>query len=112
MTTQLNGDLLQANDFCTVSSNRKLKGSGLQTGDIVMVATHKVAPVSAKDPYLQRVYVVVLLFKEDKLLVPNETNEYKAFLVDPRNLTKLSADQQKEFYEKLKIQYGHSDTTN
>lgn len=108
--TPLSGDLIYANDFCVVASNRKLKGSGLVAGDVVMVAAHRVAPHSKKDPYLQRIYVVVMLFKDDKLQVPGENNNYTAWVVDPRNLQKLGPLDQTLYTDKLREQYGQPRT--
>lgn len=105
----VSGKLVNVNDFCLVVSAKKMKGSGLKQGDVVMVGGHKPVPISAKDPYLQRICVVV--FKVDgELQVPREDNEYKAYLVDPRNLEILPDEEQAQLLEMLKKQYGQEDT--
>ena len=97
--------LIQTMDYCWVVSDKKLKDSGLTKGDMVLVTGTKVVPASRKDLYLQRVLVVVVLVKDDKVLLPNEENEHKAYLVDPRNLEKVDEEVSKCVEENLKKQY-------
>ena len=78
-------------DFCTVVNRRKMKGSGLDLGTTVLVVSTKPLPEKKSDPYLQRIYVVVVrVTKDGDVLIPKEDNEYRSYIVDPRNLEKLS----------------------
>lgn len=101
-------NLLSVNDFAVITSAKKMKGSGLNNGDVVMVSALKVAPVSAKDPYLQRVYVIALKFENMQLLIPNDTNEAKAYLIDPRNIERLPDEEQSVLVGHLRKQFGSS----
>ena len=100
---------IKSMDFCVVASNKRLQGSGLEPGDIVMVSSTKVAQAKASDPYLQRIYVVVMKVVDDILQVPKEDNDYKAYLVDPRNLTKMGKEDQDRYKELLDKQYATPD---
>lgn len=92
---------IQPMDVCTIVSAKKLKGSGLEVGDSVLVTGTKVLPETRSDPYLQRVYVVVMAFDRDgHLQVPREDNDFKAVLVDPRNL-EIQDDDSTEFYRAM-----------
>lgn len=101
---------IKVNEFAVITSAKKMKRSGLSNGDVVMVAATKVAPASAKDPYLQRIYVVALRFVDNILCLPNENNDYNAYLIDPRNLERLPDEEQQQLLEMLKKQYGQEDT--
>ena len=92
-------------DFCWVVSDKKLKGSGLSKGDLVMVSGTRVVPATKKDPYLQRVLVVALKIEDEKIQIPSEKNDYKAYLIDPRNLSKVDEDTHKWAETVLKNQY-------
>lgn len=85
-------------DFGRVSSNRKLRGSGLSAGDLVMVYAIGVAPAKKNDPYLQRVYVTVLKVDDDGTLPGVIGQERAGITLDPRNLTKVEENEQKELY--------------
>lgn len=106
MTGNKKIDTINTMDFCWVLSDKKMKGSGLVRGDLVLVSGLKVVPASTKDPYLQRVLCVVILVKDDKLHLPSEDNDYKAYLVDPRNLGKVDEDTLKWAHQLLNDQYG------
>jgi len=95
-------------DFCYVIEDKKMKGSGLSRGDIVLVTGTRVVPAGYKDPYLQRVLVVaVKLDKKAELLqMPTETNDNKAYLIDPRNLSRVNEEDQKCFEAMIEKQYG------
>lgn len=113
MTKKENGNLnhVDINDFCAIVSDKKLKGSGLVRGDVVMVAAFKPAPTSKKDPYIQRIFALVFLVKDNELQVPKDDNENKAYLIDPRTLETLPEDQQEAMLLMIKRQYGYEDTT-
>lgn len=107
--TKVTGKLPRTNDFCLIASDKKLKGSGLKRGDVVMIASFRPAPVSAKDPYLQRVFAIVFLSRDGLLQVPHDDNDYKAYLIDPRSLELLPDEEQEGMLELLRKQYGVSD---
>lgn len=93
-------------DFCRVVSAKKLKGSGLNMGDVVMVLGTKQVPASSKDPYLTRTLVIVAIVTKDELLIPKETNSYVTYLVDPRSLEKLNEDDMKLYEAIIQKTYG------
>lgn len=96
--------MIKAMDFCYISSDKKLKGSGLSKGEVVMVTGLKTVPVKKNDPYVQRILTVVVRVKDDKLQLPGENNDYKAYLVDPRSLTKI--EDSSKYTEIINNQYG------
>lgn len=98
--------MFHAMDFAIVVNDKKMKGSGLSRGDMVMITGLKPAPVKKSDPYLQRIFVVSVKVDEGKPLVPKDGNDYKAYLIDPRNLEKLPEDKQEQLKEDLKHLYG------
>lgn len=101
-------DPLYAMDYAIVVEDKKMKGSGLVRGDILMVSSTKVTPVKKSDPYLQRVYVLCIRVVGDEHQVPTQDNDYKVYLVDPRNLTKITdEDKLSQFKEALGKQYNH-----
>lgn len=85
---------IKVNDFVTVVSDKKMKGSGLSNGDILMIAALKVVPASKKDLYLQRIYAVGMKMVDRLLQVPSDANEFQAYLIDPRNVQRLSDEDQ------------------
>lgn len=97
--------LLSVNDFALVVSSKKMKGSGLNNGDVLLISGIRPAPVSVKDPYLQRIYVIALRFINGLLQVPTDENEFKAYMVDPRNLERLPDEEQAVLTDKLRKQY-------
>ena len=99
------GEPINSMDFCYVINDKKLKGSGLVRGDIVMVAGTLVVPASAKDPYLHRVLVRVILIKENKLLSDITNEEHKLYIVDPRNLEKIVGDKEEWLKTSLRTQF-------
>lgn len=98
--------LIRPMDYCLVVNNRKMQGSGLVRGDTVLITGTRVVPATNKDPYLQRVYVVAIKIKDGKLLVPKDDNEYEAYMIDPRNLSKVSEEVQKSLTLQMENQYG------
>lgn len=101
----IGNNLIKPNDFCILVSEKKLKGSGLKRGDVFLIAGVKPAPTSLKDPYLQRIYVVGIKFVNKKPEVPKEDNEYRAYLIDPRNLEKLPLEEQEVLTQQLTSYY-------
>ena len=77
-------DVLQVMDLARVVSDRKLKGSGLNRGDVVVVVGTRQVPASAKDLYLHRVLTNVALVRDKEILKDS------MYLVDPRSLEKIS----------------------
>jgi hypothetical protein len=93
--------MLNSFDFAKVVSDKKLKGSGIQRGEVVFISSLKQLPEKKSDPYLTRTYVLVFKLGEDDVpLVPKEENDYQAIMVDPRNLEKVS-DEEQAYYMKL-----------
>ena len=90
-----------------VVSDKKLKGSGLSRGDIVLVTGTRSVPASKQDPYLTREIVVVVYVEPNGIHhIPKQGNDYKAFLVDPRSLAPVDENLQKLMNEALAKQYG------
>lgn len=103
-------DPIKPMDFCEVSSRKGTKGSGLDVGETVLVASTKPLPEKRSDPYLQRVYAVVLRVTDDgDVLIPKDDNEYKSYLVDPRHLTRVSKERQEELQEAINNRYESTD---
>lgn len=94
-------------DFCRVVGRKKLKGSGVELGETVYVVSLKPAPEKKSDPYLQRIYVLVLkVTPEGEVLVPKDNNDFKAILMDPRNLEVLEDKDVQHIKEKLAERYA------
>lgn len=102
--------MVKVGDFCTVVSNKRLKDSGLKTGDEVYVITQRALPVKRSDPYLQRVYsVVVKVSEEGSIMLPNsegEDNGNRSIIVDPRNLEKVSEERGQQLEQKLEEDFS------
>lgn len=93
---------IQTMDLCVTSSRKGLRNSGLKLGQEVVVAGTKTLPEKRSDPYLQRIYVIVMLYEDGEVKIPNnetgdKDNGYRSYLIDPRCLTKLPEEDQKEF---------------
>lgn len=94
-------------DFCVTSSRKGLRGSGLKLGQTVLVIGTKPLPEKKNDPYLQRIYSLVLLVDEnDNVLMPNNDtgegdNGNRTYLIDPRCLTKVDEAYQAYYTSKL-----------
>lgn len=93
-------------DFCRIVSDKKVKGSGLRMGDLVLVTGTALVPASKKDPYLQRTLTTVIRVKGDQLLMPKQDNDEMAYLLDPRSLEKVNDKDQKTFTNNIKKQFG------
>lgn len=103
-------DPIKPMDFCDVTSRRGTKGSGLEVGETVLVASTRPLPEKRSDPYLQRIYAVVIrVTKDGDVLIPKEDNEYKSYLVDPRHLTRVSEERQEELKEAINNHYESID---
>lgn len=70
-------------DLATVVSDRKLKGSGLSRGDVVVVVGTEMVPATKRDLYLQRVLINVAKFEDHKIL------EDQIYKIDPRSVEKI-----------------------
>ena len=82
--------MIKSMDFARVVSDKKLKGSGLVRGDMVMVVGTKQVPAKRSDPYLMRTVMFVAKMENDLPLVSAEDTK---FLVDPRSLEKVSDEE-------------------
>lgn len=100
--------LIKTMDYCWVTNDKKMKGSGLKRGDMLLVTGTRVIPATNRDPYLQRIFVVAVRVVDGLLLIPKDDNEYKAYLVDPRNLSKVPDNLQKLMQEAAGKQYAPS----
>ena len=92
---------IKVNDFAVVVSDKKMKGSGLSRGTVLYIASEKTEQIHMNDPYLLRTFVLGMKVVDGKVQIPNEKNDYLSYLVDPRNLERISGDQEKELYEAL-----------
>lgn len=97
---------IQSMDFCVTSSRKGLRGSGLNLDETVLVMGTKNLPEKRSDPYLFRVYTLVARVKDNKVQIPNSEegegdNGYRAYLVDPRCLTRLNDEKQVELMRLL-----------
>jgi hypothetical protein len=94
-------------DYVYIVSAKKLKGSGLERGQIMLVTGTKSVPASTRDTYLTRELVVTIqVTQAGEHLVPKQNNEYRAYLIDPRNLSKVDEEMSEFLSTKLKEQYG------
>lgn len=93
-------------DVCRVVSRKKVDQSGLNVADIVMVSAIKPAPIKKNDPYLQRIYVLVMKIAEGGIQIPSEDNDYRAYLVDPRALEVLNEDETLFYKGLIQNQFG------
>ena len=96
-------------DHCVVVSKKKLKGSGLEVGDEVMVIGTTSVQDNAKDPYLKRTYTTVIrVSPEGHHFMPSndEGNHDKAVMIDPRRLEKLGPERTKFLVDKLTEQFS------
>jgi len=93
-------------DFCRIVSDKKVKGSGLRMGDLVLVTGTSLVPASKKDPYLQRTLTTVIKVKGDQLLMPKQNNDEMAYLLDPRSLEKVNDKDQETLTDNIKKQFG------
>lgn len=99
--------MINTGDYVFIVNDKKLKGSGLSRGDEAYVTGVKVAPVSAKDPYLQRIYIHVITVDRGGVHnVPKEDNDNKLYLIDPRNVEKVPEERAAFLRDALAQQYG------
>jgi hypothetical protein len=97
--------LIKPMDYCYIVNDKKMKGSGLVRGETVLVTGTKVVPATGKDPYLQRIFVVAIKIEEGILLLPREDNDYQAYMIDPRNLSKVDKETQQYLTLQMLNQY-------
>ncbi len=102
---------IQTNEFCVTSSRKGLRDSGLDLNQTVMVVGHRVFPEKRSDPYLQRIYVMVVVYEDGEIKLPNnevgdKDNGYRVYLVDPRCLTRLSEEEQLIINNTIKQKMG------
>ena len=95
--------MIKAMDYTRVVSDKKLKGSGLVRGDVLLVVGTKQVPAKRADPYLHRTLFWVARVVDGLPLVSNEDSK---FLVDPRSLEKVSDDEQKNYEQLLERKYS------
>jgi hypothetical protein len=88
--------LIHQGDFCEIVSE-DLREYGLKRGNYVFIAGHQSLPMSAHDPYTQRV-----TFMCHKCTREGEVDmEAGFFLLDPKSLFRLPDEQIEEMYEVL-----------
>lgn len=88
--------MINTMDFARVISAKKMKDTGLERGSLVLVMGTKQVPAKITDPYLLRILTVVAKVEGEEVQIPGEGNEYRAFLVDPRNLERVDEDEQEK----------------
>lgn len=111
-TIQMTGNAaLNTTQFVHVVSDKELKEHGLYKGDILMIVAFKQVPIQGDDPYLSRHYALAARFVDNVLQLPAEDNEYRIYLIDPRNVEYVGDDEQLRYEEMLNEQYGESDTS-
>lgn len=94
--------MIKTYDYCYVVNDDQLKEVGIYRGQLVMVTGLKPAPIKAGDPYLQRIFAhAILVDKDGTHRLPDNGNDYRIYLLDPRNLEKVQEVQQKELVEAL-----------
>lgn len=93
-------------DVCRVVSRKKTDQSGLVVGETVLVSSIKPVPIKRGDPYIQRIYVLVMRVTKQGIQIPAEGNEYRSYLVDPRALEVLPEGEAAEFKRFIRQQYG------
>jgi hypothetical protein len=94
-------------DVCSIVSAKKLKGSGLNLGDEVLVMSSKDVAFKKSDPWVKRTIFIVAKVVEGVPLIPNHTNEYKAIVVDPRSLEKVSDERQDTIHKGIAEKAGN-----
>lgn len=92
---------LHSMDFAYVVKSKEMKDTDLTRGEIVMVMGDRMVPASSNDPYLLRKLVVLAKVVNGVPQIPNDNNEFRAYLADPRNLEKVEDDLQKELADNL-----------
>lgn len=89
--------LVKVGDFAHVITDR-FADEGVKRNHYVYVAGFKPLPIEEEDPYLQRIYVLVHKVTRSGHTLPDEG----LYLMDPRDLSKLSDGRQKKFYQLLR----------
>ena len=94
--------------FAEIISDKQLKKHGIERGNKVLVISFKEVQDSPNDPYLLRQYVLVALVnkKDNRIEIPDEDNDYKAYLIDPRHLQMLDEEGQTKYEQIIKKQYS------
>lgn len=98
--------MIKPMDYARVVSAKKLKGSGLQLGALVMVLGTKLVPGSSKDPYLHRALVTVARVENDLPVIPKDGDDEQVWLVDPRSLEKVSEKEGSYLASVLEDKFG------
>lgn len=100
--------MLKPLDYARVVSDKNIKKLGLNRGDVVMVASLQVAQAKKDDPYLQRVYPVVVKIVDGVHQIPSQDTDWKSYMVDGRSLDPLGEKESKEYQALLNKQYGEA----
>ena len=87
--------LIRPMDFCVIKG-KKLNKDGFFKGDLVFVAGTKLLPSNAKDPYVQRIYMIC-----ERTTKAGYVDHSNMYLMDPRSLTKVTDERQEELTELL-----------
>ena len=108
--------MIRPDRYAQAVSRKGLKGSGIGVGDYVYVTDLKPVPILKDDPYLQRIYALVIKVNKDTGVheipdtrVDEGSNDYKIYLVDPRALELLNEEESNRMRERLTELY---ETTN
>lgn len=99
---------LSVMDYATIVSRKGVRGSGIEVGDTIIILSLKVLPEKRSDPYLQRIYAVVGVVRDDVHYIPSgrEDDDTKAYLIDPRCLEKESEEESLRLKGLMEAQYG------
>ena len=95
--------MLKVYDFVTVTRNKKkLREHGIERGDTLFVQSHKILPVSNKDPYMQKVYLACHKVVDGHVQIPSlGSSDTANYLIDGLSLEWVGEDRQKELLELL-----------
>ncbi len=99
---------IRPNDFCQINTDKYVEEFGIKRNHYIYVASLKVLPLDPADPYLQRVYVLTHKVTKDGHTKPDEG----LFLIDPRELNKVTEGRQKKFYKILQEDFSTEDDEN
>lgn len=103
---------IPVNSFVFLVSRKNLKGSNLSVGEELMIISYTKTPAKRNDPYLERLWAVVVKLNEKGLpILPSQDKEDNAhsYIVDPRHLQIVSKERGKELN---KILIDHYETIN
>lgn len=91
---------LDSMDFAIVVNDKNLQSTGLNRGQLVFVMGSRQVPAKKSDPYLSRMLVVLAKVSDSHIEIPSDTNDYKAYLADPRSLEAVAKDEQEKLFKR------------